>query len=898
MMMRRLRRALDKRADFTSELPTSSLPVAAADALLERYSLLADFLPYKEFDKVRNVAYLDGKSGAAAVFGIAFSPFTIAGSDTESGIEELIKKAPTNSVLTFGQWCSTDFHHVMNSWAAARSNTNDPVLQSIAINRADHFKRCMYDVSLIPSEPLHPRSSRFMFFARIPFEGDHASDEDLKEFERLVQEYQSSAVGVFKSLGTSGVHLMKEDEWTRLLRQMLHPSISAEELDELKTSEMGFPEGVHESDTMIRVSRGAVNFRSGTTEKNVRVVPITVDVYPDELPLARMGQVAGDAFAQTSRISSPFWLYTNIQVPDPDKIKGKVQIAYGMVSKQCMSDSAWFKSMVPQVFERRDETDAFLKQLRDRHEAVRMYTGMNVYVHNDVADSEVEMALKIMRNAGFRASREPHITLPVFLASLPGIYNESIDQPNKGLRRASVVSSYNAACASIVQGDWQGNAPWNNKKAGRIEHCGIPYVSRRGELAFFDLFNSETGYNAFIAARTGSGKSVLGNELIADVLARDGISRVIDVGGSYEKVNKIFGGEVIRFRPDQPLSMNPYWGMDEDESADRVKPGDSEPVDDDDDLIAKAAVKKGTMLAEMLPLLRDITIAMAYPTSIPSDYTRMAVQDCIVSAFRRVGGEMGAKDVYEEMARHEDPRVQDVALQMKPYAVGHLAAWFNGEPEITFKNRFTILELEELNADLDLRGVVLQLVIQYIERDMYRSDRSIHKLCLLDEAWDLFSGSSSSGSSNSTKRFIETAFRRMRKYLASAVVIVQSLKDSAASPAAMAAYENSAWKIIMLQEDIAIKYAQENGLIPDQQYDIDMLKSIRRGSGFSEMGIVSQDGVNVVRFCLDPYSYYVYTSDASDNARLTALENEGLTVDEAVSALAHARITELMGGQS
>lgn len=887
--MRQVRRRIESRTDFTANLPASSLPVAAADALLERYSLLGDFLPYKEYDDERKLVFVDGASGPAAVFGIGFAPFTIAGIDTENGLEELIKKSPTNSVLTFGQWCSGDLHHPLHAWANARASTHDVVLQNIALNRAAHFKRCVHGVSLISGEPMYPRLSKFMFFARVPFDGDPASAADIKEFERQVLQYQSSAVGVFKSLGTGGVHLMSEVEWKRLLRQMIHPSIDPQELDELQTAEMGFPEGVHESDTMVRASKGSVLFRSGATEKSVRVVPVTVDVYPDEMPIWRMGQIAGDAFAQTSRITSPFWLYTNIQVPDPEKIKGKVQIAYGMVSKQCMSDSAWFRSMVPQVFERRDETENFLSVLRERHDGVRMYTGMNVYVHTALADSEVEVALKTMRAAGFRASREPHITLPVFLASLPGVYNDALDQPNKGLRRASVVSSYNGACAAVVQGDWQGNSPWQNKRAGRIEYCGIPFVSRRGELAFFDLFNSETGYNAFIAARTGSGKSVLGNEILADILARGGIARVVDVGGSYEKVNRIFGGEIIRFKPNNPMSMNPYWGLDAEQDVE-----DHEQAEEDV-MAAAADVEKGTVLSEMLPLLRDITVSMAYPTSTPDDYARMAIQDSIVGAFRKAGGQMGAKDVYEVMLEHDDQRIRDVALQMKPYAVGHLAPWFNGEPKITFKNRFTILELEELNADLDLRGVVLQLVIQYIERDMYRSARQVPKVMIVDEAWDLMQSSSTSGSGNSTKRFIETAFRRFRKYNASAVVIVQSLRDAAASPAAMAAFENSSWKVIMLQEAAAIQYAKEAGLIPNEPYDLDMISSIRRGNGFSEMAIVSQHGVHVVRFCLDPYSYYVYTSDAGDNARLEALEGEGLTVDEAVSVLAQQRIQELAG---
>lgn len=888
-VLKNLKKQISKALRDESALEASSLPNAAAEALLQRYSLIGDFLPYREYDEERQLVYLDGSTGPATVFGIQFTPFLFAGQDAEKTIEEIIKKAPVDSILQFGQWSFPDFHGLMNAWVASRAQGGDPLLTQIAIERAHHFQRCATDYSLAPGEQIHPRRSQFFMFVRIPFTGEISDREDLTAHVRQVSDYRDTVFGALKSMGLNPQRLDGEG-WSRMLRQMLHPQMGAAKLDERKPVDVPFPANLHETETRYRPTANTLTVDSGEDTQKVRIISLTVDHYPNELYLYKTAKLAGDPLAQTARINSPFWLYTTIHIQEPEEAREKIAVAYGWVTKQCMTESAWYRQMVPHIFERRDETQEFLQILRDGHQTCRIYSGMNVYATSSLAENEVEASLSILRNAGFAISRENHINLPIFINSLPGVYSHEVDQPTQGLRRATPVSSVNAACAAIIQGDWSGNSPWYNPRFDRIETGGIPLVSRRGELSFFDVFNSETGYNFFIAARTGSGKSVLANEVCAEVLSRGGIARLVDVGGSYSKINEVFGGEIIRFNPADPKSMNPYWGI----SAERGYDGD-DADESDADMPLPNGVKKHSELAEQLSLLRDITVAMAFPTTAPEDFIRYAIQDCIAEAHTRVGAELGAADIYEVMMQHEDQRVRDVAVQIKPYAVGHLAPWFNGEPEITFKNRFTILELEELNNDLDLRGIVMQLVIKYIERDMYLGDRMVPKLCLIDEAWDLMSdgGGQKTGASSTAKRFIEGTFRKIRKYYGTAGVIVQSLRDATASAAAMAAFENSSWKIIMLQEASALRYAKEEGLISDDPLDLELLNSVKRGNGFSELAILSQNGVQIGRFFLDPFSYYCYTSDAGDNGRINAKVEQGATLAGAIGTLANERIQKM-----
>lgn len=884
-----LRRYIKKKFE-PAALPASSLTTEAAATLLQRYSLIGDFLPYRDFDAKSQLVFLDAADGPAAMFGIEFQPFTFAGKDAEESVEEIIKKAPVDTVLQFGQWCSTDIDTELDNWAASRSNTDDPLMIRLALERAAHFKACLMDKSLAPSQEIHPRRSHFYLFVRVPFQGDVNRTDELQAFARIVGEYRDSTFGAFRSMHLAP-EMLDEGGWSRVLRQMLHPQIPSPELDNRAAqATKPFPASLHEKQTRTRPRRvgGGVEFDSGEDTKKITVVPLTFDHYPRELRMWEMGNRTGDPLAQVSRIAAPFWLYTTIHVPNADETEERVKVAYGWVTKQCMSESAWFRQMVPHLYERRDATQAYLSTLREGHIPCRIYSGINLYISSSNVDSDVQQALKTIDGNDFKVSQETHIAIPAFIASLPGCYSPEFDKPSQGLRRASLVSSVNAASAAIVQGDWKGNSPWFNARANAVNFSGIPLVSRRGELGIFDVFHSDTAYNFFIAAKSGSGKSVLANEIVAEILARGGIARIVDAGGSYEKINKVFGGEVIKFDAKNPMSMNPYWGL-----SDTRGSGEDE-IEDKygaENVHANEHAPAQTEIGDQLPLLRDITVAMAYPTTMPDDFERAAIQDAIMRAYRKVKGKMGAADVYHELDASPDQRVKDIALQIREYAVGTLAPWFNGEPQITFRNRFTILELEELNSNPDLRGIVMQLVIKFIERDMFRSPKEIPKLCLIDEAWQILQdpGGQQSGASGSSRQFIEAVFRKIRKHFGTAGVIVQSLRDAKASAAAMAAFENSQWKIVMLQDGAALKTAADENMIPSDDMDFNLISSVRSGTGYSEMAIVSDDGVKIARFFLDPFSYFCYTSDANDNKRIFDLADQGMSLEEALGLLAEER---------
>ena len=106
---------------------------------------------------------------------------------------------------------------------------------------------------------------------------------------------------------------------------------------------------------------------------------------------------------------------------------------------------------------------------------------------------------------------------------------------------------------------------------------------------------------------------------------------------------------------------------------------------------------------------------------------------------------------------------------------GEYGRFFNGHNNIRFKNRFTVLELEELKGRKHLQQVVLLQLIYQIQQEMYLGEQDRRKIVFIDEAWDLLT-------QGDVGKFIETGYRRFRKYGGSAVTVTQSVNDLYDSP--------------------------------------------------------------------------------------------------------------------
>ena len=212
---------------------------------------------------------------------------------------------------------------------------------------------------------------------------------------------------------------------------------------------------------------------------------------------------------------------------------------------------------------------------------------------------------------------------------------------------------------------------------------------------------------------------------------------------------------------------------------------------------------------------------------------------------------------------------------------GRYGKYFEGDCSLDFNNPFVVLELEELKGKEQLQAIVLLTLMHQITEAMYLGERSIPKSCIIDEAWDLLGDGDSR-----VAKFIETGYRRARRYYGRFVSITQSINDYFKHPAAIAAFENADWKIILSQKGEAIDALKTTERFHMDGHTERLLRSLRKTEHYSECLIKGPNGVSVHRILFDPIARLLYSSKGEDYTKVKALETQGLSLKGAIEHIA------------
>jgi conjugal transfer ATP-binding protein TraC len=235
-------------------------------------------------------------------------------------------------------------------------------------------------------------------------------------------------------------------------------------------------------------------------------------------------------------------------------------------------------------------------------------------------------------------------------------------------------------------------------------------------------------------------------------------------------------------------------------------------------------------------------------------------------------------DVYNELINDDEIRIRDLGVQLYPYSLqGEYSKYFNGKANVEFNNQFIVLELEELNMKKNLRGVILNLLMMRVSQDMYLSPKNQMKICGIDEGWDLMRGGSA------TQEFMETGYRRARKYNGSFITITQRIQDYYANEGAQACLTNSDSVFMLKQKPESVDQLKEDKKLSLSNFGLELVKSIHTRKGiYSEIYIKSNGVETPVRLMVDPYSSLVYTTDPKDFQMVEDYKAMGYPTHEAI----------------
>ena len=729
---------------------------------------------------------------------------------------------PAGSQLQIGLWSTPDIDEALALMLALRLDLDDGVLREATRQRLDFLRQGVTD-PIVPATEIRLRDLLVFVCAKVPIASGLASESELAQTAELCRASE-------QILSTAGLRprTLTADRYVRLMGTLLNwgpdSAWRARIVPECDPHRI-IREQLLDCTHAIEVD--ADGLRLG----DIRVQTLSCKRYPDRVGFGVGTRYLGDPLSGTRGIRHNVLVTMNIHFPEQEwlrtRMKGQRQwatnTAYGPLAK-----------FMPELIARKHGYDVLFSALEHGDRPLQAYLGVALFCEPAEAQSVASNAMTYWRELGFQLMRDRYFALPLFLHGLPfGTDRRAI----RDMMRYRTMAARHAVALLPVFGDWKGT--------------GTPVVnllSRNGQLMDLSLFDSQSNYNAVVAASSGAGKSFFTNELIASYLSAGARCWIIDVGRSYEKLCDALGGQFVAFTDAAALCLNPF------------------------ELVQR--------WEEEADVVSAIITAMAAPTEPLGDYRSAGLKRVLKQVWDAQGQRMSVDEIAAALLAEDDPRLADVGRQLYSFtSQGEYGRFFNGRNTIRFTEQLVVLELEELKSRRHLQQVVLLLLIYQIQQAMYLGERGRQKLVVIDEAWDLLTH-------GDVGRFIESGYRRFRKYGGAAVTVTQSLADLYANPVGRAIAENSANTFLLAQPAQSIDQLAAEKRLPLPTAAAELLKTVHTVPGaYSEIFCLTTVGGGIGRLVVDPFRRLLYSTAPQDVAALDALRRQGMGVVEAINSL-------------
>lgn len=557
--------------------------------------------------------------------------------------------------------------------------------------------------------------------------------------------------------------------------------------------------------------------------------------FPQEIRIDQTFGLSGDAFNNSQQIPTPFLLTLNSVLYERADVAQAFQRRHTITAQQGQGPLA---RMIPRLALKLEQYDITAKALEQGHIQVSAYPHLLTWGEDAEQTENAAAAVEALwRTHGFEPQRDGPVTLNMLKESLPMALSGNPAYLQRDLARAKTILDSNTASLSPIGGDWKGT--------GRPI---VPLVSRRGQLCALDLFHNPYGnFNCIIAGKSGGGKSFFTNDLLCGLLGAGAQVWIIDKGKSYERLVQTLKGDYLLFKASEPICLNPFSAIDP------------------------------SQLEEWLTRLKALVAQMADPTRQLGAYEDSVIGQAIQEAHASNGRDTTISAVANQLRVHDDPRCRDLAQMLYPYtAKGEFGRFFEGTATINLlRSPLLLLELEELSTKPALQSVIFLDLVLAVQAAMEGGDRSQQRVIAIDEAWQFMR-------SPQAATFVVEIYRRFRKYNGAAITITQEINDMLTLEAGASILANSDMRILFPHKYEGLTDPR----IGLNEYELALMHSLNMASGkYSELYIKHATGGGVYRHIVDPYAYWLYTTNADEVARIQALQNQGLTIEEAIAQL-------------
>ncbi|HEF8167701.1 TPA: TraC family protein [Campylobacter jejuni] len=815
----------------------TSLQTNVWNACMQRYKF-SDFLPYMSYDSQKEY-YINNDNSFGTVF--LCSPRIRMGESTAVAVEEMLGKLPENMFIQFTLFGSKNIKDLVEYWKymhlerADREN-NELLFKAIKNMGEFYYSKTKEGIS----NSMATRLKNYYLLVSIKSN----SEEDVISYKHILK-------NILTSNNFSPV--VAEPE---VLKPMLYELFNGNhDINNIpnydRTCYLNRQVIMPTTEMLIKDDELKIDGRSFIT--------LTPQSFPQEAHIGDFGEKLGDYISRAldnNQFKDTFLITASVCALSKKKT-ARVKGNHSMLLTQ-----KWSENIFRQFAAARKESVSILERIDNQKEKLYAFD-LNVIVSGDNYDEASLNASTIISywNKGGGKAIVLDEALGIhqlnLIASLPmGINKEYMFDITAKYR-----SMFPDQISQFIplEADFKLNIP------------NLILFSRRAQIAGLDLFVSNSNYNAYLVATSGAGKSVLLNMLAFNSYARNDRIFIIDQDNSFSKLCDTIDGQYLALDPLQPISFNPFSGL---------KNNDRESFMDDlnylSDLIYMLGSSKNQDRA-----LEDEKLIKAKTQAIMEDL------------FLSKGNTMEVTDIRDELAKVDDQRFRDFADQLRPFCKeGIYGKYFNGPCEFNIEKEFIVTEFKGLEGHNDLRDPLIMLLIYHINQLMYMSsDRKSRIQIIIDEAHRFL------GKNPKMDDFIEQAYRRARKYGASAIIATQGFddiynaKDGGLSRAGTVIVNNSAYKIFMKQTETSVNMLIKSEVFSLSETDKEILRSIVTLKGeYSELFLMTPDDVKLpYRLVMDKYFYYLTTTDPKDKAKIKELTDQGIPLGEAIELLANTK---------
>ena len=819
--------------------------------------MLSAYLPYRVYDPASRL-YLNSRSS-----GFILNVAPLVGADERTGdlIGQFLSEGlPAGAAVQIIHWSSPRIGRILSPWFAPRYQRGGVHEQLARARTAALFD--MVWRSGAGTAPFYARHQQVLVSVGLP-----GGDAGAREALLAVRE---NLVGVLRSLDVPSADLDPAgliaflDDLTAPTTASGDDLVAYDPLDtiDLQALRRDIEVLIEENRLVLRTER----FRAtGATEDGA---PEIGEVWPDRFDVRHFGvrafpgrwtpwetaRLVGDLFTDKLRFPCPAATMLCLVYPDQEAASAKAGLKFLRSTSLADTRSAKF---VPHVRDQAAEWRSVQSQLQEGRRLVRAFYGVTTFSPFGEGDRNERIVKALYKAAGWDLAGERYLQIQGLLAAMPLALPDGLGADLERCRRMRTMLSTTAANIAPVQGEYLG---------GAVPHLLL--LGRRGQPFFWSPFENAAGnHNVAVLGKSGSGKSVLLQEMCAALVGAGAQVVVIDDGRSFMNSCRLQGGRFVEFTLASGFCLNPFSMID----ATRVA------ADDDYRL-------------DCMAMLKAIVAQMARFTDKLTDAERGLIDQAVNGVWEAEGHDGSIDAVAQALGASGNADGVALAVALSPFrAGGTYGAFFNGPASLELEGDFTVFEMSDLATREELRAVVLTAIMFLAGQAMTRTDRSVKKLLLIDEAWSMLRGGAMSD-------FVETYARTARKYGGALCTATQSLNDFYRSDGATAALENSDWMLILQQKPETIADLRKSDRLDLDDRTEALVRSLKRsGEDYSEVFIRGPECQAVGRLVLDRLSATVFSSSPQVFAAIEARVEAGETLPQAIEAVAADRVEASRG---